>query len=150
GATFYALLTGRPPFASRDAVELVHAHIAKLPEPPHEVDGRVPEAVSAIVMKLLQKAAEDRYQTGFGLRADLLECLERLLRDGRIEPFVLGRRDRSDRFQLPQKLYGRDAELAVLTAAVLRVAQGTPELVLASGAAGTGKSAVVQELYKTL
>jgi histidine kinase len=150
GATFYLLLTGRVPFPLQDPLELVHAHIAKRPEPPNEVNPRVPEAVSAIVMKLLQKAAEDRYQSAFGLRADLEQCAAELAASGSIRPFPLETRAVSARFQIPERLYGRQAEVAALEEAFERVSRGVPELLLIGGAAGVGKSAVVQELYKAL
>ena len=107
-------------------------------------------AISGIVMKLLAKAAEDRYQTAAGLERDLRRCLGEWERDGRIEPFALGERDRSDRLIIPEKLYGREHEVEMLLAAFDRVIGGAPELVLVSGYSGIGKSAVVNELHKPL
>src|SRR5262249_54041367 len=111
-----------------------------------------PEVVSAIAMKLLEKTAEARYKSAFGLKADLEECRLRLARDngGRIEPFPLGQRDVSDRFEIPQKLYGREQDIAALEAAFARSRAGSPELVLVTGSSGIGKSSVVHELYRSL
>lgn|GEM_PF-617818 len=148
GVVFYRLLTGRLPFASADQMELVHAHVARLPVPPHELDSTVPLAVSAIVQKLLAKTAEERYQSAYGIKADLEEC-RRLLRErGVIEPFAPGRRDLSSRFMIPEKLWGREAEVATLKAAFDRVNTGAAELVLVTGPAGIGKSSLVNEIQK--
>jgi predicted ATPase/signal transduction histidine kinase len=146
GVTLYEMLTGRVPFRAEGAIELVHQHIAERPAPPHEVDPAVPRAVSDIVMKLLAKTAEDRYQTARGLEADLRACLE--ARDHAPAGFVPGRRDVSDRLQIPEKLYGRDAEVAVLMGTFERARRGRAELMLVAGHAGAGKSALVNEIHK--
>ncbi|MGI2901933.1 EAL domain-containing protein [Tolypothrix sp. VBCCA 56010] len=124
GATFYKLLTGILPFNSCDTLELVHSHIAKQPVPPHSVVGTcsLPSIVSDIVMKLMAKNAEDRYQSAYGLKADLEQCLHQLETKGQIDVFALGRQDICDRFQIPQKLYGRKREIEILLAAFTRVA----------------------------
>ena len=125
GATFYELLTGAPPFVVADAMELIHCHLAKQPEPPDRyatANAPIPQPVSALVMKLLAKNAEDRYQSAYGIKADLQYCLEQLRRTGTIDPFVLAQQDASGKFQIPQKLYGRNAEVAQLLAAFERVA----------------------------
>src|ERR671933_266181 len=124
GVTFYELLTGKLPFATTDALELVHCHIAKQPLSPHQLIPEIPNAVSDIVMKLMAKTAEERYQSAFGIRADLEECLNQLQRHGEITEFPLGTQDISDKFQIPQKLYGREAEVETLLAAFERVATG--------------------------
>src|SRR5207237_1001893 len=140
GVTFYELLSGRLPFSQRVPIELVHAHIALVPPPLHEMEPAVPRALSAIVAKLLAKNAEDRYQSAHGIIADLLECRRQLREQGRIDDhFVPGRHDRAEIFQLPQKLYGRDAELARLSEAFQRVSQGGAELLLVTGWAGGGR-----------
>ena len=104
GVTYYELLTGRLPFEAVDPLELAYAHVAKQPPPPHELRPGLPVALSAIVLKLLSKAPENRYQAASGLVADLEVCLQALSSEGRIAPFPLGQRDLSDRFLLPAKL----------------------------------------------
>ncbi|XXY48996.1 AAA family ATPase [Sorangium sp. So ce269] len=150
GATLYELLTGAPPFPLTDPLELVHSHIARTPPSPRALAPEVPEVLSDIVMKLLSKAAEDRYQSARGLKHDLSACLARLESTGRAAPFPLGQQDASGELRLPQKLYGRDAELSTLVSAALRTASGAAELLLISGHAGVGKSALVGELPRIL
>ncbi|OJH39093.1 trifunctional serine/threonine-protein kinase/ATP-binding protein/sensor histidine kinase [Cystobacter ferrugineus] len=143
GITFYQLLTGRLPFAGSDLLEWFHAHLAQAPLPPHQVVRGLPPALSALVMKLLSKRAEDRYQGAEGLRFDL-ECVLNGEQD-----FPLGQKDVPARFLLPQRLYGRHAEVATLREAFERVAQtGRPEWVLVRGYSGIGKSSVVKELHQ--
>ena len=145
------MLTGALPFSAADPMEWVHCHIARQPMPPGERSHAVPAPLSAIVMKLLAKTAEDRYQTAAGLEADLRRCLAQWEAHGRIEPFPLGAHDASDRLLIPEKLYGREREIDALLAAFDRVvAHGAPELVLVSGYSGIGKSSVVNELHKAL
>ncbi len=151
GAAFYQLLTGQPPFTAQDPIELVHAHIARPPQPPHTLNTAVPAPLGDIILRLLAKNAEDRYQSAYGLKADLQECWRQWQADGRITPFPLAQHDVSARFQLPQLLYGREAELQTLLAAFSRVAdpqQGRVELLLVTGAAGVGKSSLARELHK--
>src|SRR5580698_8564667 len=150
GITLYHLLTGSLPFVAADALEWVHCHIARQPVAPIERRA-VPVALSTIIMRLLAKNAEDRYQTATGLEADLQRCLTEWQFHDRIDPFPLGRDDASDRLLIPEKLYGREHEVGVLLTAFDRVvAQGTAELVLVSGYSGVGKSSVVNELHKVL
>ncbi len=148
GVTFYALVSGQFPFISNDALELVHGHIAKTPVPPHSIKPDIPEALSAIILKLIAKNAEDRYQSAYGLQADLQTCLHMLKTHGHIEPFALAQHDVSDQFHIPQKLYGRETEIALLAHALERVSQGNSEIVLVSGYAGIGKTALVYEIAK--
>ena len=150
GATFYELLTGQPPFPTTDALELVHCHIARQATPAHKLNSDIPRAISDIVMKLLAKTSEDRYQSAYGLKADLEECLRQWQDTERIEHFPLGQHDVSDRFQIPQKLYGREAEIITLLRGFDRVCQGDSEMMLVSGYAGIGKTALVQEVYKPI
>ena len=149
GVTLYEIFTGALPFAANDPLGWVHCHIARQPTPPGN-RAAVPDPLSAIVMKLLAKNPEERYQTASGLEADLRRCLEEWQSHGRIDPFPLGAHDCSDRLLIPEKLYGREREIAALLAAFDRVIQGTPELVLVSGYSGVGKSSVVNELHKAI
>ncbi|KYG05389.1 protein kinase [Sorangium cellulosum] len=150
GVTLYEMLTGAPPFTAPSAMELVHCHLARTPTPPHAASPEIPRVVSDLVMKLLSKAAEDRYPCAEALRADLEECLRRYEADGRVDPFPLGERDAGGRLWLPEKLYGREAETQAVVAACERAAAGAVELFLISGHAGVGKSALVREVYKVL
>jgi predicted ATPase/signal transduction histidine kinase len=166
GATFYEILTGRPPFSLPDPAELVHAHLARAPVPPAERNPEVPAILSDIVLKLLAKMPEQRYQSAEALAADLRE-VERRYRGrgqssvsphlapssteapGLIDAFELGRMDLEREFIVPGRLYGRTGELARLTAALERTAEGASELVLVAGGAGVGKSSLVGELVST-
>ncbi len=149
GVTLYEIFTGALPFAANDPLGWVHCHIARQPIPPGD-RAAVPDPLSAIVMKLLAKNPEERYQTASGLEADLRLCLEGWQLHGRIDPFPLGAHDFSDRLLIPEKLYGREREVDALLAAFDRVTHGTPELVLVSGYSGVGKSSVVNELHKVI
>jgi PAS domain S-box-containing protein len=151
GVTFYEMLTGQLPFTASDPMEWVHCHIARQPMPPDERVAGVPEPLSAIVMKLLAKTGEERYQTAAGVENDLRHCLAERERKGRIDPFALGEHDAPDRLLLPEKLYGRAREIDGLLASFDRIIKsGAPELVLVSGYSGIGKSSVVNELHRVL
>jgi PAS domain S-box-containing protein len=149
GVTLYQMLTGSLPFTASDPIEWVHCHIAKNPIPPGERIKSVPAPISAIIMKLLAKAAEDRYQTAAGLEHDLRRCLSEAR--GQIDAFPLGERDVPDRLLIPEKLYGREREIGTLLSSFDRtINTGVAELVLVSGYSGIGKSTVVNELHKVL
>ncbi|KWV52154.1 histidine kinase [Bradyrhizobium macuxiense] len=151
GVTLYQMLTGALPFTAADPMEWVHCHIARPPEPPSERLKDLPGSVSAIIMKLLAKTAEERYQTAAGAESDLRRCLAEWETRGDIDEFPPGEHDTPDRLLIPEKLYGRTAEIDTLLASFDRiVAGGRPELVLVSGYSGIGKSAVVNELHKPL
>ncbi|MEH2024063.1 AAA family ATPase [Nostoc sp.] len=191
GVTFYELLTGHLPFSTTDILELVHCHIAKQPPSPHEINTKIPKPVSDIILKLMAKNAEDRYQSAWGIKADLEICAEQLEEIGQISSIQLALQDVSGQFQIPQKLYGRNKEVAMLVAAFVRIAcplaqppagkdnrvacpennrvaalpnnsettsereqTSNPkfqvEMMLVSGYAGIGKSALVQEIYKPI
>ncbi len=151
GVTFYEMLTGQLPFTAADPMEWVHCHIARQPMPPDERIGGIPGPLSAIVMKLLAKTAEERYQTAAGVETDLRRCLAVWESCGRIDRFALGAHDTPDRLLIPEKLYGREREIDTLLASFDRVVtDGTLKLVLVSGYSGIGKSSVVSELHKAL
>jgi transcriptional regulator with GAF, ATPase, and Fis domain/predicted ATPase len=151
GVTVYEMLTGARPFEASEPIEWIHSHIARKPVPPGDGVPGIPATLSAIVLKLLAKNAEDRYQTARGVEADLRRCLADWEATGSIEPFALAARDVSDRFLIPERLYGREHELAVLVDAFERVVRnGKQALVFLSGYAGVGKSSIVNELQHTV
>ncbi len=151
GATLYELLVGRTPFSSPSMLELVHCHIAKQPPAPHEVDSRVPRVLSEIAMRLLAKTPEGRYQSAYGVKADLEKCLAQRRRGGPIMSFPIGEQDVSDRLNIPQRLYGRNAELDLLLQGFAEVAsQGELRAFVISGRPGIGKTSLVQEVYKPM
>ncbi len=150
GITFYELLTGKLPFQASDPMELIHAHIAKLAPLVHEVNPDIPLVLSAIVMKLMAKNAEDRYQSAVGLKFDLEKCLAQLQETGEMQGFVIGERDESDRFMIPDKLYGRETEVSTLLDAFDRVSAGSTEMVLVAGFSGIGKTVVINEVHKPI
>lgn len=166
GATFYELLVGSVPFATEDPLELVHCHIAKEPIPPAAIDSAIPIPISEIVMKLLAKNAEDRYQSAWGIQSDLIIAQMQFEATGEIEDIIPGEHDVTNKFDIPQKNYGRERELQTLLAALLRVcfrqnnqreryiikadkiAKAGREMMLVAGDAGIGKSSLVAELHK--
>ncbi|MEH2291942.1 AAA family ATPase [Nostoc sp.] len=151
GVTFYEMLTGQLPFQGKDPLEWVHCHIAKSPPSPTKLNSDIPQMLCDIIMKLLSKEAEQRYQSALGLQFDLERCLKQLETTTEIQSFVLGEQDISERFQITQKLYGREQEIAKLLQAFERVvSQGKPEIILVSGYAGVGKSSLVKEIHKPI
>ena len=163
GVTFYEMLCGELPFSAIDPMELVHCHIAKTPVSPYEnrkhklectinqaQSEEIPHAISDIVMKLLEKNAEDRYKSAFGILYDLESCLIQLQTTGEISNITLGEQDRSSHLQISQKLYGREAEVMMLLSTLARMRQGNTEIIFISGCAGLGKSWLVYKIYKSI
>jgi predicted ATPase len=175
GITLYELLTGRLPFvttnpiasgvtcgevwseatsnpcvAGREAIELVHCHLSQIAVPANLVNPEIPAVVAQIVAKLMAKNAEDRYQSALGIQHDLANCLHQWLSINTINEFELAQQDFSDRFILPEKLYGRTAELRTLLDAFQRVSQGHTEMMLVAGFSGIGKTAVINEIHKPI
>ncbi|OQW93420.1 MAG: hypothetical protein BWK79_11235, partial [Beggiatoa sp. IS2] len=148
GIVFYEMLIGHPPFQSKDSMELVHCHLARPPVPPCQINPDVPKVLSDIVMKLLVKVPEGRYQSTYGLKTDLIHCLQQLQTTGNIEDFVCGQHDILNRFQIPQKLYGRETEIVSFLQTFERVNQGTTQLLLIIGPSGIGKTSLGQEMGK--
>jgi predicted ATPase/serine phosphatase RsbU (regulator of sigma subunit) len=159
GIVFYEMLVGHLPFENFEAMELVHSHLAKIPPSPHSFNTNIPIALSHIVMKLLAKTAEARYQSAYGLKADLQVCLQQLQTQTPCTDFTLGKQDISGQFQIPQQLYGRDAQIETLLQAFERVTKGKgergkekgkTELMLVAGYSGIGKTALVHEVHKPM
>ncbi len=151
GILLHRLLTGQLPFHANDPLEWAHCHLARLPVPPHQLVPGIPEIVSDLVLKLLAKVPEERYQSASGLRSDLEQCLDQWQATGKVAPFLLGTRDVSDRFEIPRKLYGRERESATLLDAFDAVAStATPILFTVAGYSGVGKSALVNELLQPI
>jgi len=149
GVTFYQILTNQLPFETEDPLELVHWHIAKPPLAPNKLNPEIPLAISAIVMKLLAKTAEERYQSAWGIKADLEQCWQQLQKTNSITEFPLASQDIYNKFQIPQKLYGRETEITTLLTTFDRVPTKS-QIALIAGFSGIGKSALVQELYKPI
>jgi len=150
GATFYELFTGKVPFESTDAMELVHALMAKQPTPPDQINPELPSVISNIILKLLEKTAEARYQSAWGIKADLQECQLQLEKTGQMSHFSLAQKDLSDRFKISQKLYGRESEIDTLLTTFEQVASGFAAIMLVTGYSGIGKSVLVKEIYRSL
>ncbi len=148
GVVLYELMTRQLPFHSKDPLELVHYHIARVPVSPSEVSAGIPEVLSAIILKLLSKNAEDRYQSAAGVQADLEKCLQRLSPEDTIEAFPLGKTDYAGRLRFPQKLYGRDRELQELERAFESVCRDTASIVFVGGYSGIGKTVLVEEIQR--
>ncbi|MFH0976869.1 MAG: AAA family ATPase [Spirochaetota bacterium] len=147
GITFYEMITGRMPFKSEDAMELLHYHLAKEAEEPAKINSNIPAVISDIIMKLISKDPEERYQNALGLKADLEICLDQFEITGVIIPFTLAKKDIINKIRMPGRLYGRSAEMEILTDIVNSVYLGKSELLLVSGFAGTGKTVLVNELH---
>ncbi|MCW8931250.1 MAG: diguanylate cyclase [Gammaproteobacteria bacterium] len=150
GITLYQLFTGVLPFSANHSIEMVHAHIARLAVAPHLKNKKIPEAISQIIMKLMNKMADDRYQTATGLKTDLQFCLQKIQNSEPIENFIPGNKDLSPVLQVSQKIYGREQEINILLEAFERISEGEQELCMLSGFSGTGKTALVNELHQRI
>ena len=150
GVLFYEMLVGRLPFIASDAMAQVHAHIAHQPQPIHLLNKKIPEVISRIVSKLLEKSADDRYQSAVGVSYDLMCCLRQFSQSGGITLFELAGNDYSGKFQIPQKLYGREQEMRSLLQSFEHATEGQLKMVLVAGFSGTGKSALVHEIHKPI
>ncbi|MCP3925364.1 MAG: AAA family ATPase [Desulfobacterales bacterium] len=150
GVTFYKLLTAELPFTAADTVGKIHAHIAKEAINPTELNNTIPQAISDIVLKLMRKNAEDRYQSSYGLIADLKNCLKQWKKNSSIVPFYVGSEDVKDQFRIPQKLYGREKEISIISNGFERISCGKTEITLISGYSGVGKTSLVNEIHKSI
>lgn len=168
GVTFYQLLTGQLPFQASDPMELVHAHIARQPFTPHALNSDIPKSLSELIMKLMAKNAEDRYQSAHGIKSDLEQCRQQWQASETIISFPIGQHDATDTFQIPQKLYGRQRDVETLLAAFDRVGTAAPEpgfdepktdeqpavgrteVMLVAGYSGIGKSSLIYEVHKPI
>jgi len=150
GVTLYELFTGELPFQWEDESEIIYSHIAREPEPPLGMNSHIPEVVSRIILKLLAKDGEQRYQMALGLKKDLEICLENLENRGEIPAFEIGRFDISDQLTLPNSIYGRQDELDSLNRLFKDVVDGESSIIMLEGNPGIGKSSLVQEFSKTV
>ncbi len=150
GATLYRLISRQRPFEATTPLGLFHAHLAKTAVPLHQLDPEIPERVSAIVATLLEKRAEDRYQSASGLLHDLERCREALRLSREIEPFELRGQDIDERLHIPEKLYGRTDEIAALMRSFEEAATGTAGVLLVAGYSGIGKTSFVHEVLRAL
>ena len=150
GISFFQMLTGRLPFESNNALELVHFHISRPAPDPRSLAPEMPDAISAIILKLMSKNAEDRYQSSFGIKTDLEKCREEILKANYEFSFKLAQKDVSRQFRIPQKLYGREEELKTLESLFEKTTHGAVEFCLVSGYSGVGKSVLVYELGRSI
>ena len=150
GVTFFEMVTGIIPFQSRDPLETIHSHIARQAPSPDLFHPELPSVISRIIEKLMEKSPEDRYQNAFGLVFDLEECLKQYDEKGYIDEFKPGRQDIADKFIIPQKLYGREQEVSGLLKSFDNICTGHREIMLITGVSGIGKSAVIQEIHKSI
>ena len=150
GIIFYQILTGKLPCQAEDSLQLMHCHLAQTPDSPHQLNPDIDETISSIVMKLLAKNPENRYQSANGINADLEICQIQYQHHGKIKPFDLGTIDRRSQFVIPQKLYGRSSAIDTLVSSLDRVYSGATEMILVSGSSGMGKTSVICEVTKPI
>lgn len=150
GITFYQMITGVLPFKAMDELGIIHCHLAVEPVPPHKVNSQIPQVISEIILKLMEKMAENRYQSALGLKSDLVKCLNQLQAKGSIEYFKIGKNDYSDRLQIPEKLYGKEKELGIIQTAFAQICKGKKEVIMVTGYSGAGKSMLSNEIRNTI
>ncbi len=150
GITFYEMLTGTRPFEAKDPMELIHSHIARQPIQPDKLNPSIPRVISSIIMKLLAKNPEERYQNCQGLMADMISCLNQIGQKDKIEEFAIATKDIPVEINIPPIIIGREKELDALLQSFERISRGTSEIVIVSGMPGIGKTAFVNELYKPI
>ena len=150
GVIFYELFTGRLPFEMKDPLKLIHSHLAVYPASPDEINPELPTQIARIIRVLLSKNAEDRYQSGFGLEADLKQCIELLDSTGKIDDFDISHNKVFTKYQIPQKLYGREKEADLLLQAFEEITEGKGKVILVSGYSGVGKTALINEIHKPI
>jgi histidine kinase len=150
GITFYQMLCNKLPFEYKDIMELIHAHIARYPAEPHAVDERIPKVLSDMVMKLMAKNAEDRYQSAAGLKADLDECSRQWKEKKHIDGMKIAFKDNSPVLCISEKLYGRTEEMKTLIDAFERCRDNSVEMILVAGYSGIGKTRLINEIHKPI
>jgi len=153
GVTFYELLTNNKPFIKEDLLELLYCHLAVMPKSPHECCSEIPSVLSDIVIKLMDKNPDKRYQSAWGIKKDLEICLKQLKNHQKITNFKLASQDFVSRFNLSQKIYGRKQEIDTLLNIFKKIQNKeskTNAVILISGYSGIGKSALVKEIYRPI
>lgn len=150
GVTLYQAICGRLPFEHKEVIELVHSHIARYPVEPHKIDSAIPSAISQIIMKLMAKNAEDRYQSAAGLQFDLEEAHRQYVDKGTIDQLSIASRDISPFLSISEKLYGRKEEISRLFDAFGRSKDQAAELVMVAGYSGIGKTMLINEIDKPI
>ena len=148
GVLLYLVLCDKLPFEYDESIEIIHAHIARYPEEPRNLRTSIPKALSDIIMKLLAKNAEERYQSARGLLFDLKECLVQWNQNQSIDNFTIASRDFSPVLNISEKLYGREKEIDTLVAAFKRIKNSPPEILLIGGYSGIGKTRLINEIHK--
>ena len=150
GVSCYEILSGQPPFHADDPLEMVHHHLAKPPTPLNDLQPEIPQGLNDVVLKLMAKTMEDRYQSAPGLKHDLQHCQHEWVKYQRIPAFQLGQHDIAERFQVSDKLYGRHDDLVKLLEAFDRVSDGGVEMMLVTGFSGIGKTALINQVHKPI
>jgi predicted ATPase/class 3 adenylate cyclase len=150
GVTLFELATGRLPFEHQAPAELAHAQVARSPPTLREVRPELPLILSDIVGRLLAKNADDRYASAQGLSHDLARCIDDLHRTGTVGAFAIGQADATATLRVPDRLYGRDADRERVLAAFAGARQGRRTLVTVAGVSGIGKTALVNDVQRSI